>query len=60
MSDIPTSDSDQPDPGAAGDFEPVEEQPAVEPERPQTLEQQKEQRRRELEGDTGDEDDTAV
>ena len=53
MSDNPTSDFDQP----AENLEPVDEQPA-EPDRPQTLDQQKEQRRRELEGDTGDEDET--
>jgi hypothetical protein len=53
MSDNPTSDFDQP----AENLEPVEGQP-TEPDRPQTLEQQKEQRRRELEGDTGDEDET--
>jgi hypothetical protein len=57
MSDNPTSDFDQPEPGAAENFEPVDEQPA-EPDRPQTLDQQKEQRRRELEGDTVDEDET--
>jgi len=60
MSDNPTSDLDQPDPGDAGDYEPVEEQPA-EPDRPQTLEQQKEQARRALEGqgDTEDDDNPA-
>jgi hypothetical protein len=57
MSDTPTSDFDQPDRGAAEEFEPVEGQPAGEPDRPQTLEQQKDQARRALEGQGDTEDD---
>ena len=58
MSDNPTSDFDQPDPGPAEEFEPVEGQPAGEPDRPLTLEQQKEQARQAAQqGDTGDEGD---